>query len=315
MQARKTETNKKIKVIIASFLIMVSLLITVAPKIAPSLGVPEWDDIFRQVGLYSNDFNDSELPLTVHFIDVGQGDCIFIKYELCNILIDSGERGNEETVTRYIKNLGIDNLDYVVSTHPHSDHIGSMPGVFESFEVLNVIVPKLTDINVPTTRTYENFLSAVSSSGANGIYAVVGSVYTAGDLSFEILSPSEQYSELNNMSVAIRLDYKDNSFLFMGDAEERAEKDIMLNDFDIDVDVLKVGHHGSKYSNKNTFLESVAPKIAVICCGKNNSYGHPHIETLKSFEKMGTPVFRTDLAGNIVVGSDGEELTVKCSNY
>ncbi len=179
----------------------------------------------------------------------------------------------------------------------------------------NVIMPELTQENIPTTRVYENLLSAVSDSGAKSVYAVPGDIYKAGEISFEVFAPLQQYDDLNNMSDVIRLDYGETSFLFDGDASIESEKDMLKSGYDLDADVLKAGHHGSKYSSSAEFLRAVSPELVVISCGKDNSYGHPHEDTLKNIESVGAQVLRTDLAGTIVIGSDGETLSGNYENY
>jgi competence protein ComEC len=312
MGSRRKSFNKK--TVFLSSAIVAALIFSVIISLNFDF-LPNWDSIFKNANLSVQSIEVPDDPLTVHFIDVGQGDCILIKYESCNILIDSGEKENVDTVTDYLDYRGIRALDYVIATHPHSDHIGSMPDVFEEFDVHNVLIPRLTQKNVPSTKTYENLLACISASGAKASYAIVGEKYKVGEISFEILAPSEQYEDLNNMSVVIRLDFGDTSFLLTGDAQRESEEAMLKIGADLDVDVLKAGHHGSKYSNTPEFLEAVSPKLTIVSCGKNNTYGHPHDETLQRLKNAGSEILRTDLAGTIIIGSDGEKLCVACEKY
>jgi competence protein ComEC len=185
-----------------------------------------------------------------------------------------------------------------------------MAQVIEGLTVKNVIMPRLSKDNIPTTATYENFMKAVGKSGAKVIAASPGAKYNMGEINFETLSPFEQSRDLNDMSVVIRLSYKDTNFLFTGDAETPIENQILEKGYNISADVLKVGHHGSKTSSSENFIKAVNPVFAVISCGKDNKYGHPHSETIKRFDLYGIEYDMTSKSGTIVVGSDGKKLSV-----
>ena len=285
----------------------VSSLLVFIIIIAISIFAP-WEDAYQKAGL-KTDSNIDNYPLSVHFIDVGQGDCIFIKIGDNTMLIDSGEKNNDEKIIKYLRNNGVDRVDYIIATHPHSDHIGAMETIIESFEIKNVIMPRLSEQNMPTTKGYENFLIAVKNSGANVIAATPFNEYEFGDANFAILSPSNQSKNLNNMSVVIKLSFGDTSFLFTGDAESQVEQELISSGYDIRSNVLKMGHHGSNTSNTERFLQAVNPSFSVISCGKDNSYGHPHEEVVELLNKYDLNYKRTDKNGIIVVGSDGSNLT------
>ena len=248
-------------------------------------------------------------PFTVHVIDVGQGDSILVKNGEHAMLIDAGERGNDQKILDYLRANSVEKLDYIVATHPHSDHIGSMPKVIEGIEVDNVIMPKLPKSMVPTTSIYQKLIKAVKASGAKVISAKAGDTYTLGDAKITVVGPVGTPDDLNNASVVLKVVYGKNSFLFTGDAEAKSEKQILANGADIKADVLKLGHHGSSTSTSEEFLRVVSPSLALISCGKDNDYGHPHKETLEKLEKYNIPYERTDIKGTIVVGSDGEHLS------
>ncbi len=251
----------------------------------------------------------------VHYIDVGQGDCELIECDGQYMLIDAGENGHETEVINYLKSLKIETLDYVVVSHQHSDHIGGMSEVLEEFEVEKLIMPHLTAEQTPTNSTYRDFTKALAASGAKVIKAKPGESYALGSGSVEILGPvTDDAENLNSMSVVMRFVYGDNSFLFTGDAETDEEYEIIQNGGQLDSDVLKVGHHGSSTSSGKKFLDAVTPSICVIPCGKDNDYGHPHKEITKRLKNYTNETYRTDLCGNIVISSDGKELTVEYEN-
>ena len=244
--------------------------------------------------------------MKVHFIDVDQGDSTFI--ELPNgeaMLIDAGEADQADKVVTYIYTQGYDTIDYVVATHAHSDHIGGLPVVLDSFNIGNFYMTSA----VATTSIYENMLNAVDESGAAVHDVMAGDViYNEANLLIEVVAPKEiDYDEQNNNSVVIKLTYGDDKFLFTGDAEKFEEDGIWTN---IKCDVLKVGHHGSDGSSSSNFLKKVEPSYAVISCGLHNSYGHPTDDVLKRLDDRNIDVYRTDLQGTIVFTSDGSNISV-----
>lgn len=251
--------------------------------------------------------DETENNLSVHFIDVGQGDAIFI--ELPNnesMLIDAGEQKYSEKVIKYIKNLGYETVSYVVGTHPHSDHIGGLEDIVKNFKINNIFMPKVST----TTKTFENLLLSIKNNGLKITTAKEGlKIVEKNNILVTVLSPiEEKYSNLNNYSVVILLEYKNKSFLFMGDAEAEVEVALKGN---ISCDVLKVGHHGSNSSTSTDFLKMSDPKYAVISCGKGNIYGHPHKETIEKLKKAGTEYMTTEDCGNIVMVTDGNDLIIK----
>lgn len=244
--------------------------------------------------------------LQVHFLDVGQGDAIYIELPNGqNMLIDAGSAGTEEKIVAYISQLGYDAIDYLVATHPHEDHIGGMTKVIGSFKIKSFYMPK-TDA---ATRTYEELLQAIRAKGLKIKAAEAGvKIMDTANLDIDIISPSrESYNDLNNYSAVIKITYGEIAFLFMGDAEAQAEEAITA---DVKADVLKVGHHGSGYSTGEDFLSRVAPLYAVISVGADNDYGHPAGVTLEKLAKAGATIYRTDQDGIIAMVSDGTKVSV-----
>lgn len=244
--------------------------------------------------------------LKVHFIDVGQGDSILIQSGDDDMLIDAGENNKGDTVVTYLHSLGISELDYVIGTHPHSDHIGGLDDVIKNFTVGKVIMPPVEH----TTKTYEDVLAAISEQGLKITKPKVGDEYTLGSTTFQIIAPNKSYgNDLNNWSIGIKLINGNDSFVMCGDAESGAEADIWSNGIDISADVLKLGHHGSNTSSSETFLDKVNPQYAIISCGLGNSYGHPHQETMDKLSARGIQVYRTDEQGTVVATSTGNGIT------
>lgn len=246
--------------------------------------------------------------LTVSFIDVGQGDSILIQSNNEAMLIDAGENDKGTVVVDYLQSHGVENLKYAVGTHPHSDHIGGMDDVLDNIKTENFICPETTY----STATWKSVISSAENSGTQIIYAEPYKSYGVGDATFTIYAPQTNsiYSSLNNYSVVLRLTYGDNSFLFTGDAEKISEKEMLSGGYNLSADVLKVGHHGSSGSTSQDFLKAVSPDYAVISCGKDNEYGHPHKETLSLLNKSKTEILRTDKLGTIVLTSDGKNVSV-----
>ena len=264
-------------------------------------------------------FISKDADLEIHFINVGQGDCSLIMWNGRAMLIDSGEKEAAETVLNYLKKQGVSKLDYVVATHPHADHMGSMSEVISRVEVEKVIAPKVSNEMTPTSKVYENFLKALKDKALKLTAAKPGTVYTfetdreeeKKPPEFEILAPLEDYDDLNNYSVVLKLTYGSTSYLFTGDAEKKAERAILKSGADVDSDVMKVGHHGSSTSTGESFLEAVSPEICIIQCGEGNKYGHPHRETLDMIEGYGAKLYSNEKNGTIVVYSDGERIYVQ----
>ncbi len=261
---------------------------------APSISFPEEDII------------------TAYFLDVGQGDSSF--FELPDgktLLVDGANPGDGDEISEYIKNLGWEKIDFLVATHPHADHIGGLDTVIEEFEIGEIFAPKIASEDIPTTKTYERFLLAVKNKGMKMQAARAGKTLFEGeDYKAECLAPAtEDADNLNNYSVVFKLTYGNQSFLLTGDAESSVEKEILESGADINCDILKVPHHGSSTSNTLEFLQAASPKVAIISCGADNSYGHPHKEPLERLESLigSKNIYRTDTGETITVKIDGKK--------
>jgi beta-lactamase superfamily II metal-dependent hydrolase len=248
--------------------------------------------------------------LTVHFQDVGQASSILIEGPEKTLLIDAAEDSEGDDVLRYIQAQGIDTLDYVIGTHPHADHIGGLDDVISEMDVGQVILPVIPDEILPDTQIYDDLLDTIELRDLNVLDAKPGQTYDLGDdAKLTILAPVGEYADLNNMSVVCRLTYGDTSFLFTSDASEGAEGDLLMDGAVLRSDVLSVAHHGSNTSSTEEFIDAVSPAIAVISCGMDNSFGHPHREVMERLQGRDVRILRTDLDGFVVVTSNGERLS------
>lgn len=243
----------------------------------------------------------------VHYIDVGQGDASLIICDGKTMLIDGGNVSDSSLVVSYIDNLGIDEIDYIVCTHAHEDHVGGISGPLNKFEVENVFAPATgSDIDA-----YKDFLEGTEAQGLEIITPDPGDTFYLGSAEVTIMGPvTENESDLNNTSIILRIVYGETSFLFTGDAERESEEAIIEQGFDLKSTVLKVGHHGSNYSTSYPFLREVMPEYGVISVGEDNIYDHPEDDLLSRLRDAGTTVYRTDLQGDIVITSNGEDVSV-----
>ena len=250
---------------------------------------------------------DSSDSLSVHFIDVGQADCILIRLpEDRVVMIDAGSNGAAGTILSYLEAQNIHRIDYLIGTHPHEDHIGSLDSVIDARDIGKIYMPRVEN----NTKTFEDVLTAIQNKGLRVSTPVAGEFIVnepEKGLTVQILAPNnERYSNLNNYSIVVRVEYYNTSFLFTGDAEELSEGEMLEKGLNLSADVLKVGHHGSNTSTSDAFLEAVNPLYAIIPCGTGNRYGHPDGETLDKLADI--TVFRLDQTGTVVAVSDGNTI-------
>lgn len=246
--------------------------------------------------------------LTVHYIDVGQADAILVACGGEYMLIDAGEDDGDDRVIHYLTDLGIDEIDLVVATHAHSDHIGEMGDVLNAIPAVEVWYPEYRH----GTKTEQRFLTAVDGCGANLYEPELGETYDLGGATITVLGPVKDYEDPNDMSIVVMVQFGDDRFLFTGDMEntDAAENDLVAywGEEALRADVLKVGHHGARTSTSYHFLRSVSPSYAVISVGEGNTYGHPTSETLNILGQAEVYVYRTDTMGTVVAVSDGQDI-------
>lgn len=252
---------------------------------------------------------EGSAQVKVHFIDVGQGDCTLVMSHGEAMLIDSGERDDSDRVIKYLKEQGITKLSCIIVTHPHTDHMGEMPDILKAFKTDKFIMPKVPDNMVPTIMRYEKMLKQIKNQGLEISWSS-NSEFRLGDAVINTYTPKGQFEELNDYSTVVKISCGSRKFLITGDAEKEEESDLLAQRFDFRADVLKVPHHGSYKGTTSELLKAVGAQYAVICCGKNNDYGHPHDSTLKRIKKFISSVYITKDNGDIVFTTDGKSLTV-----
>ncbi len=250
-------------------------------------------------------------PLTVHFIDVGQGDSILLDLGDIEVLIDGGDKS--PGVVSYIEDYVDGSLELMVATHPHTDHIGGLIAVLDAFEVFHILLNGDTS----TSKTYSQFMSAVNSEGAEVSVARKGETFGVvgvGNLTFNVLHPVNLSGKTNNNSIVLSFSYGQVDFLFTGDAGQEAEASMLAEGIVPDVEVLKVGHHGSRKSSSIQFLQVAKPECAIYMAGQGNSNGHPHQETIINLCEVGAEIYGTDFHGTITITTDGETYNLLSSS-
>lgn len=243
---------------------------------------------------------------SVDFIDVGQAKSILVQCNNESMLIDAGNVSDGDTVCTFLQSKGLTSLTYAVCTHAHEDHVGGFADVLEQFTVTQaVFAPEAA----ADTVCYRDFLTGCEEQEKTPVTPTLGSTFSLGESTVQIYGPAlSEWDDLNDTSIVLKITYRDTDFLFTGDAESVSEHAMIENGYDLSADVLDVGHHGSSSSTSYVFLREVMPEYAVISCGTDNSYGHPHEEVLSRLHDADTTVYRTDLHGNITVVSNGKAL-------
>lgn len=265
----------------------------------------DWQGTNRGEG---NTSDSGKTNLQIHFLDIGQGDATLLTCDGHAMLVDAGNNNKGTAVQSYLQSQGITKLDYIIGTHPDADHIGGLDVILTKFPVETFFMPDYEK----DTKTYDEVIQAAKFRHLKITYPVAGKSYPLGDAIFTILGPMKKYSDANDNSICFMLEHGENRFLFTGDAEEEAEED-MAKAYDLSADVYKAAHHGSRTATSKDFFRQVQPTYAVISCGDDNSYHHPHAEVLNRLRMAGVQMFRTDDQGTILVTSDGTDLTFNCS--
>jgi beta-lactamase superfamily II metal-dependent hydrolase len=233
---------------------------------------------------------------------VGQGDSILLDLGETEVLIDAG--GRSPGITAYLEDYVDGALEAMIATHPHADHIGGLIAVLDAYEVENI----WHNGDTSTSKTYSDFMEKVEAEDAEVREARRGDIIIADGLAFDVLHPGPLVDDTNNNSIVLTLSYGEMGFLFAGDTEHEAEGGMLVQSVVpiLDIDILKVGHHGSRTSSSRAFLDIIQPEVAIYMAGIDNRYGHPHAETISALRDVGGEVYGTDTYGTIIVGTDGE---------
>lgn len=258
----------------------------------------------------------TEGRLAIYALDVGQGDSfLIITPERKSVLIDAGTSQSGDEIVSALAQRGVQGLDLAIATHPHADHIGAMKRVLDRFSVKNF----LDSGQSHTSATYERMLKALKDEDIRFIIARRGQTFDLdSDIKLEVLSPSEPLiddvrsggSVLNANSVIVRLSYGDFAMIFAGDAESETESQLIRQGTNLRAQILKIGHHGSRYATSSHFLEAIAPQVAIISCGAENKYGHPSQQVLDRLREKNVQIYRTDIQGVITITSDGKDFYI-----
>ena len=258
--------------------------------------------------------NPNADAMQVHFLDVGQGLSILVQLGDEVLIYDGGDRGTSSFVVSYLQDLGIKEIDYMISSHYDADHLAGLIGCLNVFDVKNVIGSNYKH----TSKLYSSFMDAVEDEGLKMQYPKVGTTYAFGDAVITILAPKKIGEDSNANSVAVKLTYGESDFIFTGDADYGSERDMVASGINLDCEVLSLAHHGSSTGNSSLFLEKTLPEAVVISCGKGNDYGHPHVEVVELLEAMEIDVFRSDVQGTVIATTDGKTITwseAPCNDY
>lgn len=295
----KKFAKKVIEIVLSVILIICAAYL--APQELPENNEVTTPTLNEQVIETMPPIPDGELK--VYVFDVGQADCILVESNNSYMMIDAGNNPDGKLIVKQLKEMGITKIDYLVGTHPHEDHIGGLDNILKNFEVGVLYMPA----HEYDSATYRDVIKAANNSNVENIAPKLGHVFYVGDAKCEIMAIDNEDEDPNINSIIIEMTHGKNKFLFTGDAEIENEERRLWND----VDVLKVAHHGSSTSSSEDFMEQVRPEIALISVGTDNSYGHPHKETMELLESYDMDIYRTDTQGTIIVTSNGADCTVE----
>ena len=253
--------------------------------------------------------NEVTSDLQIYYFDVGQADSILILNNDTAMLIDAGNNADGPLLVDYIKNkLKINKIDIVVGTHPHEDHIGGIDDIINNFDIEDIYLPE----EITTTKTFEDMITAIENKDLAISIPEKGERFKLGEADFEVIYTGTNDKDLNATSIIINMLYGEKTYLFTGDTTEEVE-DTILNQ-NIDIDVLKVAHHGSRYSSSYEFLKIATPEYAIVSVGEENSYEHPHQEAINRIKKHTNNIYMTKDVGTILLTSDGKEIEIEYLN-
>ncbi|MCI8353174.1 MAG: MBL fold metallo-hydrolase [Clostridia bacterium] len=273
-----------------------------------STSILEWLKDDTEIG-------DQELvegALTVHMIDVGQGDGFLLVQDGRTALVDCGTASAGKDIVKYLKDLGISNIDYVFGTHPHDDHMGGMYEVITNFDIGKVIIPEINNVEV-TSNWYLKLMKELKDGGYHVEHPKLGTVYNLGGASIKVIGPiQEPTSNKNDYSIVLKVSFGEMDMIMTGDAEKTVEQDILAAGEDIEAEILKVGHHGSDTSTSEEFLDAISPDFALISAEVGNKYKHPIISVMEELKERNILVYRTDESGTIIVTITAESISFSC---
>ena len=276
-----------------------------------ALGLTACDSLPGDGGHIVKPSTGASQPFEMHFIDVGQALSVLVECDGQFMLYDGGNVDDGSLVVSYLQKQGVQQLQYVFCSHAHEDHVGGLAAVMAKFPAGHAYSP----VTESSTKCFNDFVKYTQQQGLQLEVPSVGTVWPLGSATVTMLGPVTQYSETNNTSLVLRIDYGNTSFLLTGDMENTAETDLVNSGANLKADVLQVGHHGSSTSTGYLFLNAVLPEMGVISCGAGNKYGHPHEKTLSILRDAKVDVYRTDLQGTITIGSDGQNFTVGTEHF
>lgn len=310
--ANDKSDRKKLVKVLATIIILV---------IASILGINVWDvnpDI-TPVETVQPTIQPATVPaqhvegeLVVHMIDVGQADCFLLVQNGITALVDCGTRSTCKDAVKYLQELGITKLDYVIGTHPHDDHMGGMYEILVNFETGTIILPDSRNEEM-TANWYIKLMNELNTGNYNVKYPEEGAIFNLGDATMQVLSAeTEVNGNTNNYSIVLKVSFGSMDIIMTGDAETEIEKKILESGINIDAEILKVGHHGSDTSSSEAFLDAISPEYGLISCKIGNKYEHPIKSTMEKLEERNVEVYRTDECGSVVITITPDDVTFDC---
>lgn len=299
----KTQINLS-SIAIILFAVIITLL-----GILYAINKDSYKTIFNATGL--NKKTQVKSDFSVHFIDVGQGDCSLIKCGDKNILIDTGDSVYSRKIINYLKSHNVNKIDYLIISHPHADHIGGLTEIAEEINISTIYMRDFDKADIPNDVNYKNIIKIIKDKKIKVKNPVSGEKLSINNTELTFFVPSYDADNLNNSSILTKIMYEGKSFLFTGDIEKKSEKELLLKNYDLKADVLKVAHHGSNTSSNDEFLKSVSPEYCVISCGSDNSFTHPSDDAIKRLSGYTKNILRTDLLSHIIFKTGDAGLTYK----
>ncbi len=300
--------NKKIVVLIVALVVFSIIINTLI-----YFNVFSVNTLYAKLGII-NGIEKQDSNFAVYYLDVGQSDCSIVTCDDMTMMIDTGTRVRYYEIKDALFALGINKIDYLIVTHPHDDHMSNASDIIRNYSVKNIIMPKISAENNVESLIYSTLINTIAEYNVNPMTAVSGDCFDFGSSSVKVLAPIKQNKNLNNMSLVLKIQYGETSFLFQGDVEENVENELLNSGIDVSADVIKIGHHGSNTSTGERFLTRVNPLFAVISCGADNNFKHPNKQTIDTLDSNNVKTFITAYHGNITVISDGKTIDVLYEN-